>query len=202
MSEKEEIKKRLIDNYVAFGRKFSGNNKWKPNLRSEHNQKIVEGFVEELYKGGTFGDETIQDFLFFSFGRKLKSEFNFHGGKKPAVVLNHILSKKVLKAYYTSNPNQIFVFKNLLLSRNKEVELKLSKQKGVKHKKIALSINGANEKEKERLLNTVRGYVNCADMTTLFHPRSVFCQMCKYKEECKKRLKLNYEKIYEYRMNG
>ena len=55
------------------------------------------------------------------------------------------------------------------------------------------------EEEKQRLFNTEEGFVNCFQETTLYNPVSDVCNICNFIEDCKKILKINYEKLYKIR---
>lgn len=56
------------------------------------------------------------------------------------------------------------------------------------------------EQAKFRFYQQPKGYLYCAQMTTLYNPASAYCTGCHFKVTCQERLRLIYPELYKKRM--
>lgn len=124
------------------------------------------------------------------------------------IMMNWIVGAKAISAWQDRNPKLHYKV-NFKIKRELQLTL-LSSLSSLKSFRVnnnnqlfILKIHVYEEVEKEKYYNTTVGFVYCAQMTTLFNEKSVLCNGCKFQQDCIKRLKTNYPRIYRARLpNG
>lgn len=185
-----------LKNVKTYKKKFSNNN-------ISQVSKFID-YVNVRIGDENYGEKFIGDFLTFSFGSYSGRKDNY--GRENTFPLSWIISRTKLDEFLTSNYRKKYVLRKKMNENRELGEIKSTKQKEDenKHKKdFILKVNTLEERDKERFLNTNKGFVYCSTTTTLINPASDICNQCKYSVECKNLLREEYSKIFKVRFpNG
>lgn len=203
----EELFLILSELYQKQYRKLSGNNKYK-FIIDEKKEKLIQSFIVQAKKSvKALGEDFLVQYLNYAFGK-------YAGRKNPWGGFNRfptswIVSKTLLKNFLKeSSGKKWYLNKRIRENRNSEqkettkILLKSSLQIEKENKeklKFINQINEFEEKEKAKFHNSIKGRIWCVDFTTLFNPKSSYCNDCKFSLECKDLLKDNFIEIYKKR---
>jgi hypothetical protein len=154
--------------------------------------------IRSTYKAHQLTQDFFIGYFEFQFSR-------YSGVKTPRgknnIMLNWLVGEKAIKAWEARSVNKRYLVKWRI---NKDFKLTLNqafkKTVKVKTSPFLLTVNPWEERAKQRFYNKPQGYLYCAQMTTLYNPKSSLCGECSFKEACIERLKINYANLYQKRM--
>ncbi len=123
---------------------------------------------------------------------------------KNSIVLNWIIGKAAIKRWEDRDIEKGWLVKIRL---KRDVDMKLSKafkseimkERQEASRKMFDEVNDYEEKEKQRFYNTIKGFIYCMTTTTLYNPKSKFCEGCNNKKICEFTLKNNLPEIHKLR---
>lgn len=203
--EKEEFKVILIEFYPEYYKQVSGSKKYRFKLDDKRESQIDKfvDYVFEKIKPETIGEDLIRRYLQFAFGNMIGRENPW--GKVNAFPLNWIIARAVLDKFFKAKGYEKYrrtkklksQGNSILLIKSKTEKIEIEQQK----QKFFLNIKQHEEKEKEKFFNTEKGRVWCIDFTTLYNPKSKYCEDCKFKDSCINLLKTNFDGLYNIRVN-
>lgn len=144
------------------------------------------------------GESFIKTYLEYQF----QSWFNTGSDKdySRTIRFSWMFGAKAIKRYRVFDPTT-----NRRIVQGHIKKLGIYKPKVIRTSKIPeliQKIRPAEENFKKAYHNTERGYAWCIANTTLFHHRSSYCTVCKFKKECRDLLEKQYPKIYITRGYG
>lgn len=171
----------------------------------DRDRKLILKFIVWIIK--KYGKDKITNDLLIQY---FEFQFSYYRGVitpsgKNSIMMNWIVGPMAIKRWEERNIKENHVVRWRVQRDN----IKLSISDEVKKKKVNKAllfrylkqINPIEEQEKLRYLNKRIGYIHCRDFTTLYNPNSEICnKKCAYKEQCIKRLKKNFPKLYKLRM--
>ena len=149
----------------------------------------------------TYGDGIGEEFLrkYIEYG--IQSWFN-SGSERDysrAVRFSWIVGSAAIKRWNALNAEtRTFVVRSSLKTEHKINTLKHRSQLS----ELLTKVRPSEEKFKAEFHNTNRGLLWCVANTTLYFHRSSQCVTCLFKEQCKKKKKKEYPKIYKARGYG
>ena len=165
---------------------------------SESAHKQIENFIKLLDKAYTI--ESIgNDFLitYFTFQFAYWSELNIDSYNK-SVVISYIIGPKAFQRWRDRDAEYDFTIFTTLIKKTG-----LTKGEVLKAIEVFSDVRSDNlkheEAEKKRFEGTDRQFLHCIENTTLIHPRSLCCIVCKDKADCKKLLEERFPQIYYHR---
>lgn len=169
------------------------------NTKTELTDKITDKFLltlEKKYSLSTLGLNWLWRYLVFQF---LYWEDLVIVSFNKKINFSYIFGEKALKRFFDRNSEFDFQLEDNTLLIKYTYSLTQFQSLFNENDKSEELYNNPN-----RLigLNTSNGLNNCLMLTTLYNPRDNSCVQCKFKDDCKTLLKLNYPEIYKSRIDG
>lgn len=143
-------------------------------------------------------EDYMQQYFEFQFNRHYKKR-GVRGGKGEGsgIKLNWIISNSSLKEWTSIESKWKSTYK---VRKNLKTDIDIkSKFKKENWDSIFLKLNDSEEKQKEKFLNSEKGFLFCTEFTLMYNHKSDNCLHCKFVDKCKARLLLVYPKIYKKR---
>jgi hypothetical protein len=188
MKQLEEVKRKVLKYYRReLGKRRRGKQVDNIILREKNLDKFVTKCAENL----------IEWHLAHLVGKYVECQFFALNYMPYLPKMYHIASDKGFERWQKYS---LWYKKKLYVAEKKKVSKKLHKKKEVYSSlKYLDKTTKFEEKEKERFFNTLKGFLYCIENTTLYNKRSNFCEECKFKKYCKKKLKDEYRVLYRFR---
>lgn len=182
---------KTLDNFIDWIDKKFSSDKIKSGLLRVDYEFLVKYF-----------DYTFNYWLWRYDERNLKS--SKHGLK--SIQLNWCIGPSAIKRFEANSEKVEFTrFDRQLRKAGVKILDKLkSKTEEQKEAFRATFLSGANsieEEEKEMFHNQPTGLLNCISNTTLYNPKSKFCESCNSRMLCKEVLKKQIPNLYKLRFN-
>lgn len=157
-------------------------------------EKSLSNFLEEVERQEvTIGFNFLWYYFQYYFSRW---DFINHKPK-----LNQLISKQSFLNWQKRNKEfdwvDFDIVEKFSISKKEFLSLYPQEDETIYIKNNPLSI--VEESKKKLFLNQEGGYKFCLTETTLFHPKSVSCIVCKFKKTCKDTLERNYKSLYQSR---
>lgn len=203
--------KLVVDLFKFYIVQITKDESYRTRL-TDNKEKVILDFIEEIKKetNSTFlSEEYCRTFVEYQFNVKYKSSGQFgrsykNGVGAKSIQIEWIFGKAAIKRWRDRTDKQkaktdYIIRKGL----KKEVEIKEFKREVNKERDELVehlqNVNDIEEFEKERFLNSTKGFVNCQINTTLYNHKSTSCSVCKYSVKCKALLKSYFSKVYKAR---
>ena len=169
------------------------------NTKTELTDKITNKFLQVLekkYSLSTLGPNWLWRYLVFQF---LYWEDLVIVSFNKKINFSYIFGEKALKRFFDRDSEFDFQLEDNTLLTKYSYTLTQFQSLFSENSKSEELYNNPN-----RLigLNTPNGLNNCLTLTTLYNPRDSSCVQCKFKDDCKILLKVNYPEIYKSRIDG
>lgn len=186
-------KQEIIILYEHFYSIKYGNSSYKFTPSTKADQEIDKFlfYLDQKHKLISLGPVFLTRYFYFQFKRVENLVFKRFSSKDKSgkIQIYDIIGKKAISYWEKRDTSFDFILPNY-------INVKFDKKEDFKKVTIYEDI------EKQRFFNTTRGLINCLDKTTLFDHKSSFCILCTMKNDCKKLLEKNYNKIYVSRGYG
>jgi hypothetical protein len=183
MDKKQILCVKLVEYFIQ---NISSNEDFCYNLL-ENEKKILEKFIKKNNKKGF-------DFL----SKYIEFQFNFWRGCEInflKIRMSWIFGDKAVKRF--EEKKQISPYFSHI---RKQIPLNITSILNPPNQNYDYcEIKPWEEKEKERFFNKKEGLIWCLDVTTLYNPKSIFCEDCNNKFTCKNLLETNLPKVYKKR---
>lgn len=213
-SKNETIEEKLfnliVELYPLFYKQLTGSKRYKFVITESRIKQICNFCIHVLKKVVVPGEDLIKGYLEYAFG-KYAGRKN-HYGAKNSFPITWIVSKKLFDEYINSTSGKKWFVKSLYSKEqkknthtDKKILIKTKKKIQVENENktnMIKSLSEFEEKEKQRFYDSIKGLYWCIDFTTLFNPKSKFCNECKNREKCKKILLDNYPNLYKKRITN
>lgn len=204
MNDLDKLESLVLELYILYNEKLSDRKSKSKFILDERKSIILKNFCKHIDKktNGIIGEDFIKNFFEYSFGLKVGEKDIF--GRKNIFIFNTIVSKKNFDRFLL-HKKQYHVVKKRVNDKRKEFKIQTKENsKEILERKIDLVMNVDlfEEKERERFFNKEKGFINCNALTTLFHPKSIFCPKCTFSLECKENLRINLPIFFKIRING
>lgn len=137
------------------------------------------------------------------------------GNKNAMIYLHWIIGAKAVKRYNSRNKKDTYFYHSSFFPIYKITKedyinflfkkgycLEVEEVEGEEEERV-LQENPLSEMEERRKkwkFNTIEGFYNCIEYTSLFRFNSKICFQCNFKEQCRNLLKKRYPKIYQGRL--
>lgn len=182
--------------YELFFSKVSGNKAYqfnpKPNQTTQINNFL--NFLDKKIGLSSVDDNFLFDFMSFQFEKRKDLTTRFGKGIIP---LNHVIGKKAYERWERKSDNWAYWVGIFL--KNYKIERPIKESTSKKIKSDSLSLNKFEENLKEQFMGSRELLFHCMENTTLHNPKSRFCKVCPFAEECKNVQSEIYPDIYEAR---
>lgn len=197
----------LICYYEQQYRAATGRAKFKLN-RSAHTYGYITRFYQilEAHYGtlASVGPGLIKSYLAHAFGKHAGRSFH---DNKNVYTIGWILGRVTVLDFLQATRGRKWGMRQRLVERQigpvqpyyEVVGSPSQKVKQRQEKAIFTAIPKYEEIERQRFLNSLRGYAWCAQVTTMHHPNSTTCSECNWSDKCKARQLLNYPAIHRLR---
>lgn len=186
--------------YELFYRKVNNqpNYIYCPSERAENQIDKFLGILDKNYKLESIGDQFLVTYFIFQFA--YWSELNIESYEKK-IMLTYIIGPKAFNRWKTRDTEydytiNLFQVKKARITRAEALKSIESRNKKREDKLAYEDI------ERGRFKNTDRQFLHCIENTTLIHPRSIHCIVCKDKVDCKKLLEDRFPQIYHHRFKN
>lgn len=196
-----ELSTKLNLTFEFFTQTISGfkNRDFTPTKREEVSIRNFANLLKERYSEGAIGSQWL--FYYFSFQFEYWREKDTRTAKGLPKV-EWVVGEKAFSRWLTKSKDFLYFCNEGVLKLNKE--LKQSKVKSLIQESPQLQsqyqlLQPWEEDLKNKSLNQKAGLVQCLTFTTLYHHRSLACQVCNFKTDCKALLLSNYPNIYNKR---
>lgn len=203
---KYQICQATIEIYTEFFRQVTYN---KNYVFSKFKADIlqVSRFADWLlsqYKPEQIGIDFLIDFFKFQFSRY--AGINTQYGRN-AIMIHWLIGKKAQGEWKNQKHSKRWMV-NFKLSKTVEIRLRDAFKKQINSENLKRSIKRLTklhlheETEKMRYFDTMRGFIHCMGMTTLFNPASLACQQCKFNQNCQSVMKKQSPKLFKIRIGN
>lgn len=188
-----DLHKLIVRVYETYYIAYFHNQGYRFTPNKNH-KSLIDNFIKWL--DSEYGIESIgSDFIirYFDYQFWYWSNINY----KNRFQLTWVIGKKAINRWKEEveggklSKKEYFIRKDLNVDFNKIVS-------DILEEEVKDDIRGFEEKEnleKLKYYNTLAGFVNCIENTTMYRSCQL-CFTCDYKEECKDILKKTYPKIY------
>ena len=192
--------------YIGLDRKYFFD--YTENTSSNNFAKTIKTIHKEYLTVNWLFDYFNYQFTYWSYYREQKY---LKEGVAPISKLHWILGEKALKRYNSRTKKDTYFYHSSFLPKYKitknefikyleDKELFLEEEEDEEIKIIENPLNEVEEKRKKIRYNTIEGFYNCIDQTSLFKFNSKLCSECNFKNQCKNLLKKRYPNIYQKRL--
>ncbi len=162
--------------YEYYYQKISDNSNFK-FTPTEREEKSISNFVTYInyYYVTHIGNNFLFDYLAFQFSYWSNKKTREPDGLPK---IEWVIGPKALKRWHKRNKTYYRYFANKDVLNPNKITLQefLKKQNNFK-------ILG-DDRERKRLHNTKRGWINCLNKTQLYQEESKYCKICIFKEKC------------------
>lgn len=154
-----------------------------------------DGFMDNF--GDNIGEEFVRTYTMYG----IQSWFN-DGSEvdySRRVRFSWLFGKKAIKRWYAFDMKTNVRITQKSLKQNHVIKaIPLNNRVA----KMISEVRFVEENFKAEYHNTNRGFLWCVANTTLYHHKSKYCVTCKFKQDCKKLLEQEFEKVYLKRGYG
>jgi len=202
---REQFSDYTVDIFQQFMRVLTANQDFIVNLTSNDRVTLEKflNYIDEKYRMESVGVDFLINFMELQFQFYYKRELKYGIS---SIGFNWIIGKRAI-GRYEKIKNIDFKTGWSRHSRKirKDINLKIlhkyNKKTHGDQQKITefLKYNEIEEIEKKRFYNVEEGFVWCVTNTTLYNHISNSCLFCKFKQNCKETLKINYPNLYKKR---
>jgi len=169
---------------------------FKPHSREKQAIKNFADFLISRHKK-SIGPAFL--FKYFSFQFEYWNSKETREKEKLAQI-SWIIGKKAFERWLIKSHDYWYFCKNGVLRLNGIKFSEAQKLLGVERNIVNfVEINDLEELQKNKFFNQKKGFVYCLNNTTLFNDKSIFCEDCRFKENCKNLLGINYPAVFERR---
>jgi hypothetical protein len=184
----------VVDLFKLYYKQITGNGNFKLYM-SDARAKTIYNFISDfksITKSKILQKEFLEKFFDYQFNYWYKKDAKY--GQGTSIQLEWIIGKKAIKRWVEQDKKHL----DWIIRKNLKKDHKIIKQKENKDY-LVTELNYADEKEKKRAHNSIKGFWNCLINTTMYNHKSELCMVCKKSMECKQLLKKKYPQIYKKR---
>lgn len=190
--------KKIVALYELFYKKLYNqeNYIYTPSQTAE---KQILNFIKLLDKKYTLesiGNNFLVTYFIFQFAYWSELEIDAYN---KTIVVSYIVGPKAFQRWLDRDVEYDFTIDSTLIQKTnvtKGEALKLIEEEGEERNDDKWR---HEEIERKRFEGTDRQLTNCIENTTLYHPKSLTCIMCKEKATCKALLEERFPQIYFHR---
>lgn len=191
----------VVDLFKFYVIQITKNESYRFKINSV-NEKQILNFIEVVNKftnSTSLGKDYLKDYMEYQFNFWYKIERTLDKNKE--LQISWVIGNKAFKRW-TDRTEKQKKATSYFIRKGLKTDIKIAKVFDEHHSeyvKLLNDINFSEENEKERFLNTTKGFINCQISTTLFNHKSKNCSVCRSSLDCKELLKNNMVKVYKAR---
>lgn len=185
----------ILDSFEYLYKRLRENNRYEHTF-TERDGALLSNFLTTLdkkYGLESVGKKFIFEFLVWQFDYWKDKNFKSLKG----IPLNWVIGDKAIERWEKKDNfgGQWFH----ILSWATSLGVKWEDLESY-YKSNVIELREFEENEKVRFWGSEQGFGNCVNSTTLFNPKSKWCNVCVHGEDCKELLKNMYNGLYKKRL--